>query len=186
MSDIEFNDNQSENDVDSDDDSISEIDSETEINDDDVNSTEGIFKDATSTLPVVLDPNIDDDDDELEERFDKLTEATNLFHTRYNTISRNEMLPLLEVKRDKNNIIIDDNHKTIPIMTKYEKAKIIGLRAVQLANGLKPFIDVPSDVIEPTVIADMELREKKIPFILKRPISLNRFEYWSINELEII
>ena len=45
----------------------------------------------------------------------------------------------LTVKRDKNNNIIDNYHKTIPILTKYEKTKIIVLRAVQIQNGLKPF-----------------------------------------------
>jgi len=128
----------------------------------------------------------DDDDDDYDEVYNKIERASDIIHGNNNTISRDKMLPLLIVKRNKNNVIVDDNHKTIPLLTKYEKTKIIGLRAVQLANGLKPFIEVPEDVIEPTVIADMELKQKKIPFILKRPVSLTRFEYWPINELEII
>ena len=32
----------------------------------------------------------------------------------------------------------------------------------------------------------MELQEKKLPFIIKRPISNNKFEYWKLEDLEII
>lgn len=185
MSDTEFNENLSENEQYSDDDSISEAGSDNELNDENIENTDNIFKDTTTNVPTVLE-SLDDDDDELDERFDKIANASQVYHAKHNTISRQKMLPLLTVKRDKNNMIIDDNHKTTPLLTKYEKSKVIGLRAVQLANGLKPFIEVPSDVIEPTVIADMELQQKKIPFILKRPVSLTHFEYWPIGELEII
>ena len=156
-----------------------------EINDDDVEDSDGVLKDVAIDIPLALDTTIEDED-ELDERFDKIIDLKTSYQSRYNTISREQMLPLLSVTRDKNNVIIDDYHKTTPILTKYEKSKIIGLRAIQLANGLKPFIDVGSDVIDPIVIADMELHEKKIPFILKRPVSLTNFEYWPLQELEII
>lgn len=185
MSDTEYVENQSDNEVDSDVGSISDVDSETEINDDDVEDSDSLLKDVATDIPLALDTSIEDDD-ELDERFDKIIDLKTSYHSRYNTISREQMLPLLSVTRDKNNVIIDGYHKTTPILTKYEKSKIIGLRAIQLANGLKPFIDVGSDVIDPIVIADMELHEKKIPFILKRPVSLTNFEYWPLQELEII
>lgn len=186
MSDTEFIDNQSGDEQDTDVESLSDVESDNEINDEDVNETDDMFQNVTTDAPVILDSLDDDDDDDVNERFDKISHATDVFNSRNKMISRDEMLPILNVKRNANNDIIDNNHKTIPILTKYEQTKIIGLRAVQIQNGIKPFIDVPADIIDATVIADMELRQKKIPFILRRPVSLTHFEYWPVEELEII
>jgi len=188
MSDTEFVENQSGDEQDTDVESLSDVLSDNEINDDEMNEEEDLFQNINSDGAAILDPTLDDDDedDEVNERFDKITNATEMFHSRNKIISRDEMLPLLKVKRNENNDVIDEHHKTIPILTKYEKTKIIGLRAVQIQNGLKPFIDVPVDVIDSTVIADMELQQRKIPFILRRPVSLRHFEYWPVDELEII
>ena len=71
-------------------------------------------------------------------------------------------------------------------MTKYEKARIIGQRCAQLDHGSTPFVKVPEDVIESYIIAGMELQEKKIPFIIKRPIPNGGFEYWNVRDLEIL
>jgi len=189
MSDNEFNENQSDNEQDTDVESLSDGVSDNEINDDEIDGDgdgDEVLQNDTTDAPVILDPSLDDDDDDVNERYDKISNATDMFNSRNKILSRGEMLPYLNVKRDKNNIIIDNYHKTIPILTKYEKTKIIGLRAVQIQNGLKPFIDVPSDIIDSTVIADMELQQKKIPFILRRPVSLTHYEYWPVEELEII
>ena len=188
MSDTEFNENQSENEQESDVESLSDGISDNEINDDEIDDGDEVFQNNTTDAPVILGPSLDDDeeDDDLSERFDKISNFTDMYNSRNKILSRGEMLPYLTVKRDKNNNIIDNYHKTIPILTKYEKTKIIGLRAVQIQNGLKPFIDVPSDIIDSAVIADMELQQKKIPFILRRPVSLTHYEYWPVEELEVI
>ena len=53
------------------------------------------------------------------------------------------------------------------MMTKYEKARIIGTRALQLSKGAPPMVktDGMIDVIK---IAEKELREYKMPFIISR------------------
>ena len=188
MSDTEYIENQSGDEQDTDIESLSEGLSDTEVNEDEFNETDDIFKTDTIDLPSMLDPVLDDDDDDDDDtdRFDKISNVTEVFHSRDKIISRDEMKSYLIVKRDKNNIIVDSNHRTIPILTKYEKTKIIGLRAIQIQNGLEPFIDVPSDIIDACVIADMELHKRKIPFILRRPVSLTHYEYWPLEELEII
>jgi len=89
------------------------------------------------------------------------------------------------VIRNKDNIIIDDLHKTTPILSKYEKSRILGVRALQINNGSKPFISIPSNIIDGYLIAQMELSEKKIPFIIRRPVG-NGAEYWKISDLEDI
>jgi DNA-directed RNA polymerase I, II, and III subunit RPABC2 len=81
---------------------------------------------------------------------------------------------------------MDDLHKTIPFLTKYEKARVLGQRAKQINSGSKPFIKVPDNVIDGYVIGELELQQKKIPFIIRRPIPGGGSEYWKLSDLEII
>ncbi|MBQ45969.1 MAG: hypothetical protein CMP10_00490 [Zetaproteobacteria bacterium] len=74
----------------------------------------------------------------------------------------------------------------MPILTRYEKAKIIGLRAKQINNGSKIFVEVPHNVIEGLTIAEMELEAKRIPFIIRRPMPNGGSEYWKVSDLEIL
>tara|TARA_B100000035_G_scaffold313927_1_gene328792 strand:+ start:7270 stop:7974 length:705 start_codon:yes stop_codon:yes gene_type:complete len=97
----------------------------------------------------------------------------------------NEVKKLTNIIRDNNNNIIDEFHKTIPILTKYEKTKVLGLRVKQLNSNSKPYIQIDENILDNYIIACMELKEKKLPFIIQRPIQ-NRFEYWNIQDLEII
>ena len=93
---------------------------------------------------------------------------------------------VLNVIRDKDNIIIDKLHKTIPILTKYEKTRILGIRIKQLNNGSNPYIKVAENILDNFLIAKKELEEKKIPFIIQRPLPNNTFEYWKVQDLEIL
>ena len=59
---------------------------------------------------------------------------------------------------------------TIPYITKYEKTKIIGKRALQLSNGANPLI-VIKNMINPLKIAIEEYKQKKIPIIIIRTLT---------------
>ena len=83
--------------------------------------------------------------------------------------------------RNKKGIIIDPLHKTLPILTRYEKAKILGLRAKQINHGAKPFVEIPRDVIDGHTIAYMELTQNNIPFIIRRPLPNGGSEYWKVS-----
>jgi len=72
-----------------------------------------------------------------------------------------------------------------PIMSKYEKTKIIGIRAEEIARGAEPLIDVPPGITDAEKIAEEELIKRKTPFILRRLVN-NKFEYWRIEDLEYI
>lgn len=78
------------------------------------------------------------------------------------------------------------NFKTSPILTKYEKTRIISERVQQLSNGGTPFISNPESY--PTVydIALQELNMKKLPFIIKRTISENNYELWKLEDLKLL
>lgn len=73
-----------------------------------------------------------------------------------------------------------------PILSKYEKTKIIGIAAQQLESGREPAIQIPNSLTEPIEIAEYELINKKTPFIVKRKLPNNNFEYWSLDQLKII
>jgi len=74
-------------------------------------------------------------------------------------------------------------NKTLPKITQYEKALLIGKRAKQIEDGANPNIKVmPGQGA--IAIAEEELRQRKIPFIIKRPIG-NTFEYWKPADMEV-
>ena len=108
------------------------------------------------------------------------------FHPHLKHISNKEMYALSNVTRDKSGRIIDELHKTMPILTRYEKAKIIGLRAKQINNGSTIFIDIPHNIIEGLTIAEKELKAKRIPFIIRRPLPNGGSEYWKVSDLEML
>jgi len=100
--------------------------------------------------------------------------------------SDDELRALAHVVRDDNGNIVDDFHRTIPILTKYERARIIGARAEQINAKAIPLVSVPDHIIDGVVIATMELEAKKSPFIIKRPLPDGSFEFWRVNDLEQI
>ena len=74
----------------------------------------------------------------------------------------------------------------MPFLTQYEKAKILGQRAKQINHGSSVFVDVPSEVIDGHTIALMELKQNKIPFIIRRPLPNGTSEYWRVQDLKIL
>ena len=80
----------------------------------------------------------------------------------------------------------ENNHRTYPFLTNFEKTKIIGLRANQLSKGSSPFISVPKHITDVRDIARLELEQKRLPFIIKRPLPNGTFEYWRLIDLLIL
>ena len=80
----------------------------------------------------------------------------------------------------------DPNHTSLPFLTVYERTKILGTRANQIADGARPFVKVPDHVIEPLEIAKLELEQRRLPFIIKRPMPDGTFEYWRLSDLMML
>ena len=78
------------------------------------------------------------------------------------------------------------NFKTSPVLSKYEKTRIISERVQQLSNGGIPFISNTERYSSIFDIALKELDMKKLPFIIKRTISGNKCELWKLEDLKII
>ena len=133
----------------------------------------------------------DDDfdyDDEYFQKFDKKLRNNIITDYHPEAINHNydEVKKLITIVRDEDGIIIDPLHKTLPILTKYERARVLGQRATQLDIGGKSLINVPDNIISSYLIAEEELKQKKLPFIIKRPIPNGGFEYWDVNDLELL
>ena len=107
-------------------------------------------------------------------------------HPEARTHNYEEVKALTRVTRDGRGIIIDPLHKTIPFLTKYEMTRVIGQRAKQLDSGAKSFAKVPINVIDGYYIALLELEQKKLPFIIKRPYPNGGVEYWNVSDLELL
>lgn len=112
-------------------------------------------------------------------------------HTQEITKTYEEMISLTKIKRRKlrtggEDIIDDENHKTVPILTKYEKTRILGIRVSQLNEGAPRYINVNETIIDNNIIAEKELKLKKLPFIVTRPLPNGEKEHWRLKDLEIL
>jgi DNA-directed RNA polymerase subunit K/omega len=97
-----------------------------------------------------------------------------------------EMNALANVKRGENMKIEDNLHTTYPILSKYEKTRVLGIRISQLNEGARPLTSVANQIIDNHIIAEKELQEKVLPFIIMRPLPNGKKEYWRLEDLEVI
>ena len=83
--------------------------------------------------------------------------------------------------------IVRDPTKAVsyPFLNQFEKTKVLSFRASQLAQGNKPYIAVPDNVSDVYTIAKMELKERKLPYLIKRPLPDGDYEYWRLSELMV-
>lgn len=73
---------------------------------------------------------------------------------------------------------------TKPYMTKYEKTKILGIRALQISKNSPIMVDANGET-DSLKIAQMELRERKIPIIVRRYLPNGVYEDWKIDDMII-
>ena len=130
----------------------------------------------------------EDDDPKYLKKFDENLKRNVIadYHPEIHQHNYEEVNAMCTVTRNADGIIIDPLHTTVPFLTKYEKARILGERAKQINAGGATFIDVDPSIIDGYLIALKELEQKKIPFIIKRPLPNGGCEYWRIKDLEII
>ena len=130
----------------------------------------------------------DDEDEDYLKKFDReiISNYVDVYHPESRMHNYDEVRTLSAVVRGTDGAIIDDLHKTLPFLTKFEKARVLGIRAKQLNEGAQAFVKVPPNVVTGYTIAQMELDQKKIPFIIRRPIPGGGSEYWRVSDLELI
>jgi DNA-directed RNA polymerases I, II, and III subunit RPABC2 len=77
-----------------------------------------------------------------------------------------------------------DQRITSRFMTKYERARILGTRALQISMNAPVMVDI-GGMTDPLKIAEKELEKKKIPLIVRRYLPDGFYEDWPINDLTI-
>ncbi|XP_059477543.1 DNA-directed RNA polymerases I, II, and III subunit RPABC2 [Neocloeon triangulifer] len=73
---------------------------------------------------------------------------------------------------------------TTPYMTKYERARVLGTRALQIAMCAPVMVELDGET-DPLQIAMKELKQRKIPIIIRRFLPDGSYEDWGIDELII-
>jgi DNA-directed RNA polymerase I, II, and III subunit RPABC2 len=88
------------------------------------------------------------------------------------------------VGRKKREKIPDNERITSRFMTKYEKARILGSRALQISKNAPLMVD-PGDESDPYRLAELELSMKKVPFIVRRYMPDGSYEDWKASDLYV-
>lgn len=77
-----------------------------------------------------------------------------------------------------------DKRITLPYLTKYEKARILGARALQISMGAPILVDLEGET-DSLEIASKELKERVIPIIIRRYLPSGNYEDWELGEMVI-
>ncbi|CAK5090055.1 unnamed protein product [Meloidogyne enterolobii] len=85
---------------------------------------------------------------------------------------------------DSSEKVASTSRVTTPFMTKYERARVLGTRALQIAMGAPVMVETEGET-DPLEIARKELKDQKIPIIIRRYLPDGSFEDWGIDELTI-
>lgn len=72
---------------------------------------------------------------------------------------------------------------TSTFLTKYERARVLGTRALQLSKNAPPMVVPQHKETDPYKLAERELADRKIPFIIRRYLPDNTYEDWKLSEL---
>ena len=75
-----------------------------------------------------------------------------------------------------------DQRTTTLYMTKYERARILGTRALQISMNAPVLVQLEGET-DPLDIANKELREKRVPFTVRRFMPDGSWEDWGVDEL---
>lgn len=177
-----------------DDEVIDDDDDDDDVNDENIEELIGKINSKENIKPnfPMIDDDDEEDDEDVEEnylqKFDENIQKNIIseFHPELHSHNSDEIEILSKVVRNENGVVIDPLHKTLPFITRYEKARILGERAKQLNAGAKPMVEVDINVIDGYLIALKEFEEKKIPFIIKRPLPNGGIEYWKFKDLEVL
>jgi len=78
--------------------------------------------------------------------------------------------------------VANQERVTTPYMTKYERARILGTRALQISMNAPVLVSLEGES-DPLEIAMKELAQKKIPLIVRRFLPDGSWEDWKVAEL---
>jgi DNA-directed RNA polymerase subunit K/omega len=82
----------------------------------------------------------------------------------------------------KNYQELKKTNTTSPKLSKYERTLILGIRSQQLTLRAKPLVEVPAHIDSVLYIAELELEQRKIPFIIKITLDTH-VEFWKLEDM---
>lgn len=126
----------------------------------------------------VEDPELNDDGDEEE---GSEQEEETILHKLREKESKYDVVSVYKTYES----YFSQKKVTKPFITKFEKAKLLGVRAEMIASGAPVLVVVPSGVNSAYEIAMLEYREKKIPLMVRRYLPNGAFEDWRMDDLVI-
>jgi len=102
-----------------------------------------------------------------------------------------------EIIRNREVITKDTEHKPMditskngeivtgpPTLTRFERARIMGARALQLSLGAPVFIEIPKNATSSLEIAMEELKQRVIPIVIKRTLPNGDYQHIPIDQFE--
>ena len=102
-----------------------------------------------------------------------------------------------EIIKNREIITKDIEHKSVeitgkngqivtgpPTLTRFEKARIMGARALQLSLGAPVFIEIPKNTVTSLEIAMEELKQRVIPIVIKRTLPNGAYQIIPIEQFE--
>eukprot|EP00403_Amphidinium_massartii_P008054 CAMPEP_0178421064 /NCGR_PEP_ID=MMETSP0689_2-20121128/26457_1 /TAXON_ID=160604 /ORGANISM="Amphidinium massartii, Strain CS-259" /LENGTH=118 /DNA_ID=CAMNT_0020042569 /DNA_START=9 /DNA_END=365 /DNA_ORIENTATION=+ len=113
--------------------------------------------------------------DDGEEEFEEEAEDLDGDHDNFELQEEREELP-------KQSQPSQGPRKTTPYMTKFEKARVLGARALQISMNAPVMVELDGET-DPLLIAEKELIEKAIPFVIRRYLPDGTYEDWKVSEL---
>ncbi|KAG1359243.1 putative DNA-directed RNA polymerases II, IV and V subunit 6A [Cocos nucifera] len=88
----------------------------------------------------------------------------------------------MEAEEKEEQAPVERPRRTTKYMTKYERARILGTRALQISMNAPVMVELEGET-DPLEIAMKELRERKIPFTIRRYLPDGSYEDWGVDEL---
>ena len=106
----------------------------------------------------------------------------------YESQTEHNITALSQLDAESNEVshkkVVGDKRITTKYLTKYERARVLGTRALQISMNAPVMVDLGGET-DPLKIAMKELRERKIPMTIRRYLPDNSYEDWNLDELII-
>jgi len=87
------------------------------------------------------------------------------------------------IVEDPRQLVVQKERIATKFLTKYERARVLGARALQISKNAPLMVDIEPGEWDPLKIAEKELLSRKIPFIIRRYMPDGSFEDWKLDEL---
>jgi len=120
-------------------------------------------------------------DDECNDETELDEENSNIENI-YDDLDEISKFEIIDFKEEEK-IYSTNKRITKNFLTKYEKTRILGIRAQMISSGAMPSIKLPKQqILNAFDIAKLELKEKKIPLLIRRQLPNGQYEDWKIKE----